>query len=32
MITISDVAKDKIKEAMNKNPDRYFRIMIQGFG
>lgn len=32
MIKISDLAKDKIKEVMQKNPGKYLRVMIQGYG
>jgi Fe-S cluster assembly iron-binding protein IscA len=32
MINISDVAKDKIKELLNKNPGKYLRIVVEGFG
>jgi hypothetical protein len=32
MIKISDLAKDKIKEVMQKNPGKFLRVMIQGYG
>jgi hypothetical protein len=32
MIKISDLAKDKIKEAMQKYPGKYLRVMVQGYG
>mgnify|MGYP001407076536 CR=1 FL=1 len=32
MLQITDMAKDKIKEALDKNPGKYLRLMIQGFG
>ncbi len=32
MITITDVAKDKIKEVLLKNPGKYLRIVVQGSG
>ena len=32
MITITDVARDKIKEVLKNNPGKYLRIETQGFG
>jgi Fe-S cluster assembly iron-binding protein IscA len=32
MIKITDIAKDKIKEILNKNPGKQLRVVIQGFG
>jgi Fe-S cluster assembly iron-binding protein IscA len=32
MIEITDIAKDKIKEALNKNPGKYLRILVEGYG
>lgn len=32
MISITDLAKDKIQEVLNNNPGKYLRLVIQGFG
>ena len=32
MIEITDVAREKMKEVLNKNPGKYVRVVIQGFG
>jgi Fe-S cluster assembly iron-binding protein IscA len=32
MIEISEKAKSKIKEILNKNPGKFMRIAIEGFG
>jgi Fe-S cluster assembly iron-binding protein IscA len=32
MIEITDIARDKIKEVLNKNPGKYLRIVIEGYG
>jgi len=32
MVEITDVAKDKIKEVLNKNLGKYLRIVVQGAG
>jgi len=32
MIKITDVAKDKIQEILNKNPGKSLRVEIEGFG
>jgi len=32
MIDITDAARDKIKEVLNKNPGKYLRILREGFG
>ncbi len=32
MVTITDVAKDKIQEVLKQNPGKYIRIVVQGSG
>jgi hypothetical protein len=32
MIEITETAKGKIKEVLNKNPGKYLRVVIRGFG
>jgi len=32
MVEITDAAKEKIKEVLNKNPGKYLRIVTQGIG
>jgi len=32
MIEITDAARDKIKEVLNKNPGKSLRIAVQSFG
>ncbi len=32
MIEITDIAKEKIKEILEKNPGKYLRLAVQGFG
>jgi hypothetical protein len=32
MIKITDIAKDKLKDVLKENPDKYLRINFQGSG
>ena len=32
MVAITDVAKEKLKELLNKNPGKYLRIVVEGIG
>ena len=32
MVEITDVARDKLKEVLNKNPGKYLRIVMEGIG
>jgi Fe-S cluster assembly iron-binding protein IscA len=32
MVEITDVARDKLKEVLNKNPGKYLRIVMDGVG
>ena len=32
MIKVTDVARDKLKEALNEYPGKYLRIVIEGYG
>ena len=32
MITITDTARDKIKDVLNANPGKFLRLEIEGFG
>ncbi len=32
MIEITDVARDKLKEILEKNPGKYLRVAFQGYG
>jgi Fe-S cluster assembly iron-binding protein IscA len=32
MIKITDIAKAKIIEVLNKNPGKYLRVIVDGFG
>jgi hypothetical protein len=32
MFEITEVAKSKIKEILNKNPGKFIRVVIEGFG
>jgi Fe-S cluster assembly iron-binding protein IscA len=32
MIEITDLAKDKIKDLLNKNPGKYIRVTFEGYG
>ena len=32
MIEITDIARDKLKELLAENTDKYLRIVFQGFG
>jgi hypothetical protein len=32
MIKVTDVARDKLKEALNDYPGKYLRIVIEGYG
>jgi hypothetical protein len=32
MIEITDIARDKLKEVLNKNPGKYLRIITEGSG
>ncbi len=32
MIKITDIARDKLKEVLDKNPGKNVRVVIQGFG
>ncbi len=32
MVKITDIARDKINEVLEKNPGKNLRIMIEGFG
>jgi len=32
MLKITDLARDKIKELMQEHPDRYLRVVFEGFG
>jgi hypothetical protein len=32
MINITDMAKEKIEEVLQKNPGKYLRLIVDGFG
>ena len=32
MLTITDTARDKFKEIMKEHPDKYLRVVFEGFG
>jgi Fe-S cluster assembly iron-binding protein IscA len=32
MVNITDTARDKLRELLDKNPGKYLRVAFQGFG
>ena len=32
MITVTDTARDKLKELMLEHPEKYLRVVFQGYG